>query len=326
MSTTITIPRRRLGRTNLQVTELALGGYMFTGEFGVAQQEASAILDLAFDAGINFVDTAEMYGFGEGEELVARALARHAGQTIYVSTKVGWLDRTVVRNLGEAAYRDEDALLRAIKHSLWLLRRERIELLLVHEPDWAQWGFAPHTGEAPILRVLEALKREGVIGAIGLGGWNCENIADLLATGRFDVALVAGGYTLVDQPVRARVIATAKAHDVGLIMGGAFLQGLLATIQRERITDIINTGAYDGRLTEPVVRRILAIYDLCAETGMSITELALRYILHDPDIHTVIPGAQQVAHLRENLAAASRGPLPAELIARIESINAHRVN
>ncbi len=321
MTTTITIPQRRLGRTNLMVTEMALGCYMFTGEFGVAQGEASAILDLAFDSGINYADTAAMYGFGEGEELVARALARHADQAIYVSTKVGWLDRTVVRNLGETAYRDEAALLRAIKHSLWLLRRERVEVLLVHEPDWPQWGFAPHTGDAPILNVLEELKRQGVIDAIGLGGWNCDNIADLLETGRFDVALVAGGYTLVEQPVRARVLPAAQQHDVGVVMGGAFLQGLLATIQRERIMEIVNTGAYSGRLTEPVVRRVLAIYDLCEETGISITELALRYILHDPRIHTVIPGAQQVSHLRENLQAAAKGALPAELVARIEAIN-----
>lgn len=321
MTTTLTIPRRRLGRTNLEVTELALGCYMFTGEFGVSQQEASAILDLAFDSGINYADTAAMYGFGEGEELVARALARHTEQAVYVSTKVGWLDRTVVRNLGEAAYREEDALLRAIKHSLWLLRRERVDVLMVHEPDWPQWGFDARTGDAPVLHVLEELKRQGVIGAIGLGGWNCDNIADLLETGRFDVALVAGGYTLVEQPVCARVIPAAQRHDVGLVMGGAFLQGLLATIQRERITEMLHTGTFSGRLTAPVLHRLLAIYDLCEETGISITELALRYILHDPRIHTVIPGAQQVAHLRENLHAAAKGALPPELLARIGAIN-----
>jgi len=303
------------------VTELALGCYMFTGEFGITQQDANAILDLAFDAGLNYADTAAMYGFGECEELLGRALARHPYTTMQLSTKVGWLDRTVVRNLGDAAYQNEDALLRAIKHSLWLLRRDRVEILMVHEPDWPQWGFDPHTGDAPVLRVLEELKHQGVIGAIGLGGWNCDNIADLLETGRFDVALVAGGYTLIEQPIRTRVLPTARKHDVGIVAGGAFLQGLLATIQRERLSDIVQTGAYTGRLTAPNVRRLLAIYDLCAEAELSITELALRYILHDAAIHTVIAGAQQAGQLRENLHAVAKGPLDTEILARIAAIN-----
>jgi aryl-alcohol dehydrogenase-like predicted oxidoreductase len=77
MSTTAMIPTRRLGRTGLEVTELGLGCYMFTGEFSVPRPEAEAILGLAFASGINYADTAQMYGFGEGEELVARALRRH---------------------------------------------------------------------------------------------------------------------------------------------------------------------------------------------------------------------------------------------------------
>ena len=77
MTETILLQQRRLGRTNLMVTEIALGCYMFTGELGVPQNEANAILDIAFASGINYADTAAMYWFGESEELVGRALARH---------------------------------------------------------------------------------------------------------------------------------------------------------------------------------------------------------------------------------------------------------
>lgn len=321
MKVTSGLATRRLGRTGLEVTELGLGGYMFTGEFGVPRAEAEAIVDRAFAAGINYADTAAMYGFGEGEELVARAVQRHPDRTIHVSSKVGWLDRTVVRHLGDAAYRDEDALRRAVLHSLWLLRRDRIEIMMVHEPDWPRWGLDPRTGEAPVVRVLEALKREGVIGAIGLGGWNCATLASLIDTGRFDCALVAGGYTLVEQPVRTAVLAAAKRHDVGLIMGGTFLQGLLAVQQRSRLEQIQRLGNYGGRFSPALVKRLLAIYDLGDETGLSITEMAIRFILGDKDIHTIIPGAQTVGHLQENLAAAARGPLPAEVAARIEAIS-----
>jgi len=267
------------------------------------------------------MDTAQMYGFGEGEELAGRALRRHADKSIFVSTKVGYLDRTIVRNLGEAAYADENALRRAIMHSLWLLQLDRIDVMFVHEPNlegW--WGDGLHTGKAPVLNVLDELKSEGVVGAIGLGGWVCDNIADLLDTGRFDVALVAGGYTLVKQPVRDRVIPIAKKHDVGLVMGGTFLQGFLATIQREHMLNLQKTGEY-GFWDADTVRRILMAYDLCEETGLSLTDITLRYILADPDISAVIPGAQQVGHIQANINAALAGPLPAELVKRIDVIS-----
>jgi aryl-alcohol dehydrogenase-like predicted oxidoreductase len=135
------------------------------------------------------------------------------------------------------------------------------------------------------------------------------------------MALAAGGYTLVRQPMRERVIPAARQHDVGLVVGGPFLQGLLATIQRERVEAVLRSGEPEGPVTVPLARRLLALYDLCAEAGMAITELALRYILNDPDIHSVIPGAQHVAHLRDNLEAVEKGPLPAELLSRLEAIN-----
>src|ERR1700753_3876878 len=129
-----TLETRRLGRTGLQVTALGLGCFQLTGEFQVPRSEAHAILDLACAAGINLVDTAPMYGFGESEELVGRALQRHTHWRPIVSSKIGWLDRTVVRNV-ETAYRDESCLRRAIEHSLWLLRLEHVPIFMIHEPD-----------------------------------------------------------------------------------------------------------------------------------------------------------------------------------------------
>lgn len=315
------LKKRRLGRTNLMITELSLGGYMFTGEFNIPRAEADGIMDCAFNAGINFMDTAQMYGFGEGEELAGRALRRHADKPIYISTKVGYLDRTIVRNLGDAAYNDEGAIRRAILHSLWLLQLDHVDVMFVHEPNMeGWWGDGLHTGKAPVLQVLQELKSDGVIGAIGLGGWVADNIADLLETGRFDVALCAGGYSLVKQPVRERVIDIAKKHDVGLVMGGAFFQGFLATIRRQDMLDMQASGKYEI-FDADTVRKILKIYDLCEETGMSITDMALRYVLADPDISAIIPGAREVSHVEANINAALAGPLPQELVKRIDEIS-----
>jgi len=295
---------------------------MLTGTFGVPRDEADRIFDRAIESGINYMDTAAMYGSGESEELVGRALARHGGNSIHVSTKVGVLDRTIVRDLGEAAYRDENALLRAIKHSLWLLRRDTVEVLMIHEPHDKQWGLDYKTGEAPVTRVLERLKKEGVIAGVGMGCWLCDVVADLVETGRFDVALVAGGYTIIRQQVKERVIPAAKKHDVGLVMGGTFLQGRLAEKRREHYLEVQRKGEYNFFDDKTSVARYLAAYDLSDECGISLTELAIRYILADPDIATMIPGAQTADQVTQNLRAVEAGPLPADVVARIQEISA----
>lgn len=309
---------RRLGRTGWNVTELGMGGYQYTGEFGVSQEEAGKILDLAFEAGINFFDTAAMYGFGESEELVARALARHGKKGVYVSTKVGWLDRTVVRNVGEAAYQSADALMKAIKHSLWILRLERVDVMMVHEPDWGQWGFNLRTGDAPITEVLEKLKTQGVIGAIGMGGWNCDVIAALIETGRFDVALVAGGINLLGQPIKERVLPAAKKHDVGIILGGAMGQGSIVAKDRKVAQEMIDNPRNVGQPLHG--KKLLALFDLSDKLDMNLPEMVMRYVAGIPEIHTHIAGARLAEHLKANIAAVLAGPLPADVAAKIEAI------
>jgi len=313
------LEKHRLGGTDWQVTKLGLGGYQYTGEFGVSQEEAEKILDLAFESGINFFDTAGMYGFGEGEELLGRALARHGRKGVYISSKVGWLDRTVVRNLGDKAYRDEDALMKAIKHSLWILRLNRLDVLMIHEPDWAQWGLTLCTGDAPVLSVLEKLKKDGVVGAVGMGGWNCAVIADLIETGRFDVALIAGGVNLLDQPIKARVLPAAKKHDVGIVLGGALGQGGLVAVDRKEAQNLIDHPTQQSHPQRG--RKLLATYDLAEETRLSLVELTMRYVAGMPEIHTHIAGARERAHLEANIASVLKGPLPQDVVAKIEAIS-----
>jgi aryl-alcohol dehydrogenase-like predicted oxidoreductase len=329
MRETPELKKRRLGRTGLQVTELGLGCYQYTGEFNVAQQEAGRILDLAFEAGINFFDTAEMYGFGESEELLGRALARHPGRKAHLSDKVGWLDRTVVRNLvekplecarhDEKVYRNEDALRRAIEHSFWLLRRDYIDLFMIHEPNvelW--WGMDRKTGDAVVTRVLEDYKRQGRIGGLGLGGWDCDHMADLIETGRFDAVLVAGGVNLLGQPIKSRVLPAAQKHDVGVILGGVLGQGGLVVADRAAARKLIDDPSDPSHPTRG--RKLLAAYDLAEETGLGMVELAMRYVLGMPEIHTHITGARERAHLEANLVSIAKGPLPPEIVSMIEAI------
>lgn len=314
------LKKRRLGRTNLMVTELGLGTYQFTGEFDVAQQEAYKIADYAIESGINFIDTAAMYGFGESEEIVGRALKRHPDKEIFLSTKVGYPDRTVTQNLGDKACQDEEALLRMIKHSMWLLQKDYVDIFMVHEPvleEW--WGFDYETGDSAVLNVLEQLKKEGVIGAIGLGCWNCDVLAELIATDRIDVVLSAGGLSLINQPIREKVLPLAKKHDVGVIAGGVFGQGnpYLIFKKRDEAKELLNSDNEQDRIN---AKKYLTLYDIADDLGIDMPEMAIRYVLAEDGIHSNVAGAREVAHVKSNIQSTLNGLLPSDIVDIIKSL------
>jgi aryl-alcohol dehydrogenase-like predicted oxidoreductase len=316
------IERRRLGRTGLLVTEMGLGCYQLTGEFGVHWGEADKILDFALSSGINYVDTAQMYGFGESEELVGRALRRHAGRKVHIGDKVGYLDRTVARAGGDEGYRDPVALKRAIKHSLWLLQRDFMDVFMIHEPDrdpWWQMDYA--TGDAVVTEVLEELKKEGAIGAIGLGGWDSEVLARLCDTGRFDVALNAGGITLFDRPMFRSLVPAAKKRDVGVVVGGVLGQGFSMEWLNKDIAFAQRLIDGDDAKKQKRGRKLLKLYAISDGAGIPMLELALRYALSFPEIHCHIPGARCEAHVQENLAISMKGPLPADVTEAVIAVS-----
>ena len=111
-------------------------------------------------------------------------------------------------------------------------------MVFVHEPEMEIWGWDPKTLDAPVLRVLEKLKNEKVIGAIGLGSNAVEFAGRLAETGCFDVVEIANGWTLLSHGIQERILPAAQKHDLGIVAGGPFRDGLLATKQYERIEEL----------------------------------------------------------------------------------------
>ena len=304
---------KRLGRTGFMVSEFCLGTYQITGEFGVPRSDAFAVIRRAFESGVNFVDTAQMYGAGESEELVGRIAAEYPEKQIIISSKVGHLGRGIVQACGEEAYRNEDMLARTIDHSLNTLHRDKLDMFMIHEPDWAVWGLDPKTGDAPVMNVLERYKREGVIGAIGLGTTNADNCADLIETGRFDAFLIAIQYDLVVRAAKERLIPAAKKLDVGVIVGTPFRQGVL--VKKLGDDALLEMGWGEGE-----IKRIKKIYEVSDECGMGMVEMAIRYVISDPDVDCMAIGAQTAAQFDMNLEALNKGPLPADIYKRLDEI------
>lgn len=299
---------RTLGKTGLQVSELAMGG-LFVASFAAEREEARRAVRRALELGVNYVDTAPSYH--NSEEVLGYALDG-VTQPYLLSTKLGGRPQPFNPQ-------DKAALRRSVEESLRLLRRDTIDILMIHEPDRPgqyDWFTDHQNFYGPVCDLLDELKAEGIIRFTGLGGTTAYEMPHIIATGRYDVVLTAFNYSLLWQEALIEVIPAAKKQGMGIIIGSPLQQGALA----RRYDDEINHGA--RWLSSPRRAQYKALYAFLDEIGMSLPELALRFVISNPDISTVLMGARSVAEVEANVRAVEAGPLPADILARIREIAA----
>lgn len=311
--------KRTLGRTGFEITALGLGGYQFTGQFKVKPEVSEELLDYAMKSQINYFDTAMSYGFGESEEIVARGLYNNPGKEAYICDKMGYFDVTVSKGAGNEAYVDPVEIKRSLKHSLWVLRRDSFDIMMIHEANWPQWQMDYDTGDCVAMTVLEELKKEGVVRNIGIGLWDLDVSTRLVNTGRIDVVLSAGGMNLLERPIFDTLIPAAKAQNTGITLGGGFGQNnpMLVVKDPEKLPELLNSEDEKERTTG---KKLAELYRISDELGCTMIELAIRYILSFEDIHCHVPGARLVEHLAGNIASADKGPLDKTLVEEINEI------
>lgn len=317
---------RKLGRTGFDVSALGLGCYQITSEFGVLPETAYSILDYAFQNGIKVYDTAQSYGFGESEELVGRARVRNADKKAVISTKLGNLLKTTVEEVAKTtremdwdAYVNPVKIMRAVKHSMWLLQVDCLDIVMIHEFSWPMWKIDFETGDGPVVSILEDMKKEGIVANIGLGGWDMKAAAKLVRTGRFDAVLAAGGMNLLEKPIFDELVPACREQKVGIMLGGGFGQNTPFLVSKDwEFVKLLEQQPEEK--VQNIAKKLNELYSIADELGVSMTELAIRYILAYEDIHSHVAGARELAHIKANIEAAERGPLPAEYVKRIEDI------
>ena len=299
---------RSLGKTGLQVSELAMGGAFIT-ERAAARADGIAAVRRALQLGINFVDTAA--GYSDSEEVFGLALDG-VPQPYILSTKLGGRPQPFDA-------RDRDLLRRSVDDSLRLLQRDRLDILMIHEPDRPgqyDWFTDWQRFHGPVIELLADLRREGVIRFTGIGGTTAYVMADVIASGQFDVVLTAFNYSLLWQEALHAVLPEARRQNMGIVVGSPLQQGALSRIYR----DEVEHGA--RWLSPPRRAQYRALYAFVDELGIGLPELALRFVLSNPDISCTLTGARSVAEVEMNVAAAERGPLPDDILARIAAIAA----
>lgn len=328
------LPRRRLGRTALELTELGLGTASL-GNLYAPMDDATAreVVAAAWQAGIRFFDTAPYYGFGLSERRLGDALRARLGETFSVSTKVGRLLKPLFGHRGSGERHGfhspmpfapvydytYDGIMRSLAESRQRLGLARIDILLVHDIGTLTHkdANARHLDDLRRsgYRALENLRAAGEVKAIGLGVNEWRACSDALDWGEFDCFLLAGRYTLLEQEPLETLFPKCARAGVTLIIGGVFNSGILATGTRGAERPHYN---YEPA-SDAVLDRVRRIERICEAHGVALPAAALQFPLAHPQVTTVIPGAASpdevrsaVQHYRTAIPAAFWSDLKTE--------------
>ncbi len=339
---------RPLGRSDLLVPDVCLGTMTFGEQTGEA--DAHAQLDYALAAGVNFIDTAEMYAVparpetsGASEEIVGRWLARQPRDKVIVATKVAGPARSMswIRN-GPLAL-DRANIRAAIEGSLRRLQTDYIDLYQLHWPErnqpmFGQWQFDPDSerGATPIREQLEALGelvKEGKIRQIGVSNehpWGIMQfmrLADEL--GLPHIVATQNAYHLMNRVFESGLSEVCHREQVGLLaysplafghLSGKYLDNPAAS---GRLTQ---WPAFGQRYTKPnVIPAVTAYVELARRHGLTPTQLALGFVRSRWFVASTIIGASSLEQLKETLPA-TQTPISAELLAEIDAIHLRYTN
>jgi len=307
---------RRFGRTNWQVSEMGYGMWGLAGWTGSDQAEVLESLDRSVALGCNFFDTAWGYGAGRSEQILGELLRRNTGQRLYAATKIP------PKNFkwpSKPEYRFEDCfpaahIVEYTEKSLRNLGVEQIDLQQFHvwEDAWAdrdEWKNA-----------TEKLTREGKVAhwGVSVNRWEPNNVLETLRTGFISAVQVI--YNIFDQAPEDALFPLCRELDVAVIARVPFDEGSLTGL----LTKDTVFPADDWRSTYFVpenlhssVEHADALKPLVPE-GSSMPDMALRFILANPDVGTIIPGMRKIKHVEANCAASDGVPLSEDLLAALK--------
>ena len=321
----------RLGKGALQFTELGFGTAPVGGLYRpVSGDEAHATMTRAWDAGVRYFDTAPLYGLGQSETRLNRALAGRSG--FIVSSKVGrllrptrkgeerdgigkWFDVPNRKEIFDYSY---DGVMRSVEFSLERTGLDRIDLIYAHDLDIFTHGSAEAMQDrldefrASGYKALVALRDQGVIRGFGAGINEWQPAQWLVERGDFDIFLLAGRYTLLEQEALDSFLPLCLARGVGIVIGGPYNSGVLATGARP--------GAFYNYNPAPdwVLAKVAKIEAVCAAHKVRLVDAAFQFPLLHPAVVSIIPGGQGVAEVDANVRAAS-AVIPAALWADLKA-------
>jgi aryl-alcohol dehydrogenase-like predicted oxidoreductase len=309
---------RTLGRTGVQVSTLALGAMNFGAAAGTTQDDATALVDAALEAGINVIDTADRYGAGESEEMVGRALTGRRDDVV-LATKV-WSPMGEDPNHRGASRR---WLVIELDNSLRRLGVDHVDLYQVHRWD-------PTTSDEETLSALTDLQRAGKIRYFGTSTYPAYRIVEAQWAarehhlGRYTTE--QPGYSVLQRAAERDVLPVAEQYGLGVLVWSPLAGGWLSGAVRAGREITTNRAALMPQRFDPAVGANRAKMDaverlagIAEEAGLTLIQLALGFVTAHPGVTSAIIGPRTPEHLRSQLAAADT-VLPADVLDAIDSV------
>ena len=307
---------RKLGESELKVSEIGLGGNNF-GDWA-DEQTSIAVVNHALDMGVNFIDTADVYGNKQSEVFVGKAVKDKRSQVI-IATKFGRDEvHGPAKRGGSRQY-----IMNAIESSLKRLQSDYIDLYQFHLPD-------PVTPIEETLRALDDLVKSGKVRYIGCSNFAAWQLCDALWTSRvtnlYSFITLQVRYNLIERQIETEVVPYCQAHGIAVIpwgpLAGGFLTGKYRKGEKPAPDARLSgpTKIYDHYLTgEDNWTKLAELESFATERGHTVGELAIAWLLAKPVVSTVIVGARKIEQVSANVAAAE-WELTAEEVKEVEAL------
>ena len=315
---------RVLGKTGRQVSELGLGTCFMAGQ---GQEGVNRCVAWAVDHGVNYFDTAADYGKGNDERMLGLALEGRRDR-VFLATKVGCVSEP-------NGHRIVASLMRQFERGLASLQTDCVDLIQLHEADQRKWwSDAPvaekeavdHCGPlirdeeeydfagAPCVEFLRQAKAMGKARFIGITGKDARRLARIVEAVEIDSMMMAHQFNPILHNAGKFLLPVTAARNIGVVNGASFMKGWLATPQTEWRD---NPPPW---MDDAFRRAYFAYLDVQARSGLPLAELTLRWQLGEPRQHSVVVGFSRIEDIEQNVAAAGRGGLPADLQRAIDAV------
>ena len=307
---------RKFGRTGFDVSEIGDGLWGMSGWTGSDDKESLASLQLAVDQGCNFFDTAWAYGEGKSDGLLGEIMKRNSGKRLYAASKIP-PGNDMWPALPKYKYKDVFSPKHVFKYAEKIRKElgvDSIDLLQFHvwDDSWVD--------EPDFRSTVEKLKKDGWIRFFGLSlnRWEAENGIKAIRTGLVDAVQVI--YNIFDQSPEDELFPVCQELNVGVIARVPFDEGSLGgkmTLETRFPKGDWRAGYFGPENLPKTINRVEKLKEILPK-GMSLPEMALRFILSHPAVSTTIPGMRKADHVKQNVAASDAGPLDKALLAELK--------
>lgn len=317
------LPQRTLGRTGLRVSALGFGGAVIGDLYSIIDEStALETIRTSLDGGVNLLDTSPLYGHGLSELRIGGALRQVPDREFIISTKIGRVtDPFSPRNQAETGYfggaphavafdYSGDGVMRSLEQSLLRLARDHVDLVLVHDLEPGAHGdnyeaaFKQAIDEA--VPALTRLRDQGVIKGYGIGVNDADAAERFVRNSDPDAVLLAGRYSLLEQPARKSFLPLAEERNIGIILGGVFNSGILAT-------GSVSDARYNyGEAPPEILDRVKKIESVCLRHEVPLRTAALKFVFGHPAVSSVVLGAAKPCEVTSHFDDFNQ-PIPTEL-------------